>query len=29
MILDKHLNGILDQGAGCLELFEDTVADKT
>ncbi|KAI8816057.1 PCI domain-containing protein [Fimicolochytrium jonesii] len=29
MILDKVFSGILDQGAGCLEVFEDTEADKT
>ncbi|KXS13685.1 PCI-domain-containing protein [Gonapodya prolifera JEL478] len=29
MILDKQLNGILDQGAGCLVIFDETVADKT
>ncbi|KAJ3336991.1 26S proteasome regulatory subunit rpn6 [Gonapodya sp. JEL0774] len=29
MILDKQLNGILDQGAGCLVLFDETEADKT
>jgi 26S proteasome regulatory subunit N6 len=29
MILDKVLNGILDQGAGCLLIFEPPAADKT
>jgi len=29
MILDKKLNGILDQGSGDLIVFEETVADKT
>ena len=29
MILDKKLTGILDQGAGCLEIFDDVGADKT
>ncbi|RKP25991.1 PCI domain-containing protein [Syncephalis pseudoplumigaleata] len=29
MILDKILYGILDQGAGCLVLFEEKRADKT
>eukprot|EP00823_Brevimastigomonas_motovehiculus_P007308 TRINITY_DN632_c0_g1_i2.p1 TRINITY_DN632_c0_g1~~TRINITY_DN632_c0_g1_i2.p1 ORF type:complete len:299 (+),score=81.12 TRINITY_DN632_c0_g1_i2:554-1450(+) len=29
MILDKKLNGILDQGAGDLIVFETTVVDKT
>ncbi|RKP06520.1 PCI domain-containing protein [Thamnocephalis sphaerospora] len=29
MILDKVLYGILDQGAGCLVLFEEKRADKT
>jgi 26S proteasome regulatory subunit N6 len=29
MILDKKLNGILDQGAGCLQLFEDRSNDRT
>ncbi len=29
MILDKKLHGILDQGAGCIELFDEPVADKT
>ncbi|KAL2916464.1 26S proteasome regulatory subunit rpn6 [Polyrhizophydium stewartii] len=29
MILDKVLSGILDQGAGCLEVFEEQSADKT
>ena len=27
MILDKTLSGILDQGSGCLEIFEESVAD--
>ena len=29
MILDKKLNGILDQGVGCLELFETQATDPT
>lgn len=29
MILDKVFKGILDQNAGCLEIFEDTPADET
>ena len=29
MILDKKLSGILDQGIGCLELFEPQSVDKT
>jgi 26S proteasome regulatory subunit N6 len=29
MILDKVFSGILDQGAGCLEVFSDAKADKT
>ncbi len=29
MILDKQLHGILDQGTGCLELFDESHADKT
>jgi len=29
MILDKQLHGILDQGTGCLELFDEAQADKT
>jgi hypothetical protein len=27
MILDKAVSGILDQGAGCLEIFEDAPND--
>ena len=29
MILDGKLAGTLDQGAGCLDIFEDPAADKT
>eukprot|EP00127_Corallochytrium_limacisporum_P002559 Clim_evm116s128 gene=Clim_evmTU116s128 len=29
MILDKKLNGILDQGAGCLIIYDETETDKT
>ncbi len=29
MILDKKLHGILDQGTGCLELFDESHIDKT
>eukprot|EP00842_Homolaphlyctis_polyrhiza_P004950 jgi/Hompol1/5456/HPOL_004451-RA len=29
MILDKVFSGILDQGAGCLEVFEQQAADET
>ncbi len=29
MILDKKLTGILDQGTGCLSVFEPVQADKT
>lgn len=29
MILDQTLTGILDQGAGCLEIFEPATTDKT
>lgn len=27
MILDKKINGILDQGRGCLILYEDTTSN--
>ena len=29
MILDKKLHGILDQGIGCLELFDAQTVDRT
>lgn len=29
MILDQIISGILDQGAGCLEIFSLTDSDKT
>ncbi|XP_065664945.1 26S proteasome non-ATPase regulatory subunit 11 isoform X2 [Hydra vulgaris] len=29
MILDQKLNGILDQGAGVLEIFDEKITDKT